>query len=485
MVGTAALLVQVVAGVAAVGSASDLIDAVKADDIQVVRALLGRGASADVSTADGTTALALAVDADNDRMVDLLIRGGARVDIPNRYGVTPLYLAASNANAAIAKRLIAAGANVNETRPEGETPLMAAARTGNADVVTLLLAHSALVNARERWLGETALMLAAAEDRAPVVRILLDHGADPDIRALTLDGEPRRDRSAVALEPLRFNMTFPRGGMTALMLAARQGSRESAKNLVAAGADLNIIDPEGIGALVLALINGHYDVAKVLIEAGADVNATEPDGRTPLWAAVDMHTIEYTLNRPPPPSYDAVDGVEVVTALLQRGADPNAVLKQTVRMRKINAGNPPLLGTGATALMRAATHADLAVLRVLVAGGADPNRKTRIGTTALMLAAGLGWRDLYSGGSEDDAIEFVKVCLSDGGDINAANDDGNTALHGAAQRGSAKVIRFLVANGARPVVNKQGLTPLDEAERFVPVRAEAARVLRELTQTSR
>jgi ankyrin repeat protein len=322
-------------------------------------------------------------------------------------------------------------------------------------------------------------MLAAAENHPAAVQALVNNGADVNVRTFVFDGEPKRDRTAIALQPL--NTTFPRGGFTALMFAARQGALDVARKLVDARADVNVRDPDGIGALVVAIINGHYDVAGFLIDHGADVNAAEPGGRTPLWAAVDMHTLEYTLNRPPPAWHDSIDSLEVVRRLLEHGANPNAVLIQPIKPRKVNVTSPALLGAGATPLLRAATHGDVAVLRLLVAKGADPNLATRAHTTALMLAAGLGWRDLYSGGSDSDALEFLKTCLEHGADVNATNDQGSTALHGAAERGSPVLIDFLAAHGASlEVKNKRGQTPLDEALGFAPVREKAAARLREL-----
>jgi uncharacterized protein len=468
-----------VAGFAAAGADTRVVDAARARNAEALRALLAQNADPNVPEVDGTTALHWAARADDMVMVDALLRAGARVNTANRYSVTPFWMAAGAGNAAMMAAFLKAGADANTMRPEGQTVLMTAARTGRADAVKILLAHGADVNAKESWYGETALMLAAADNHAAVVEALIEAGADVNVRTVVLEGEPPRGTAGAA--PLPQNTTFPRGGFTALMFAARQGSLEPARALVAAGADVNLRDPDGVSTLVLAIINGHFDVAGLLIDKGADVKTAEPGGRTPLWAAVDMHTLEYTLNRPPPAWPDTLDAVAIVKRLLDRGANPNAALRQPLRPRKVNTTNPGLLGVGATPLMRAATHADLPVIRLLLDSGADANAVTAIGTTPLMLAAGLGWRDLYSGGSENDAIEFIKVCLERGADVSAANGQGNTALHGAAQRGSAALIRFLVDRGAKlDARNNQGLTPLDEALRFAPPRERAAALLREL-----
>jgi ankyrin len=467
-------------GLASAAGRSEIAEAAKAGNPQLVRALVARGLDVNAAEVDGTTAIHWAVRSGDASMVQVLLRAGAKADAANRYGVTPLALAALNGEPAVVQMLLDAGANANQARPEGETVLILAARTGRPEPVGLLLARGANIDATDGWLGQTALMSAAAENHGAIVQMLIERGANVNARSKVLPAEPQRDRIAgLALQPL--NTTFPRGGFTALMFAARQGATESARALLAARADVNVLDPEGLGALVIAIVNGHYDLAALLIEHGADVNAAEPGGRTPLWAAVDMHTLEYTLNRPPPAWGDTLDGLDIVKRLLERGANPNVRLIRPVRPRKVNSTNNRLLGVGATPLLRAATHADVGALRLLIDAGADSNLTSQIGTTALMLAAGLGWRELYSGGSEQDAIEFMKVCLARGADVNGTNTEGDTPLHGAAERGSEALIRFLVAAGARlDAKNKQGLTPLDEALGFAPVRVGAAALLREL-----
>jgi ankyrin repeat protein len=319
------------------------------------------------------------------------------------------------------------------------------------------------------------------------VRLLVEHGADVNARARVLEGEPKREivdfrtaKDGLALQALL--TSFPRGGLTPLLLAAREGALSAAGALVDAGADVNLPDPDEIGPLTVAILNGHFELAALLIERGADVRAAEPTGRTPLWAAIDMHTVEWVPNRPPPVVTGPVDSLAVARLLLDRGADPNARLVRGVPARKADAANHPLLGTGATPLMRAATTADLAAMRLLLEKGADVAAATATKTTALLLAAGLGWRDLYGQGTEQQAIEAVKLCLERGGDINAANDQGNTAMHGAASRGANAIVDFLAANGARAdVQNKRGRTPLDEALGQRPSRDATAARLRELT----
>ena len=122
------------------------------------------------------------------------------------------------------------------------------------------------------------------------------------------------------------------------------------------------------------------------------------------------------------------------------------------------------LSAGTTPLMRAARAGDAAVIRLLLETGADPKLTTKDGNTALMFAAGVGYRDKNTRGSERDALEAVKIFVDAGLDLHQVNTRGETALHGAADRGADTIVQFLVDHGAElNVKTKQGFTPLDVA----------------------
>src|SRR5207244_12792533 len=106
---------------------------------------------------------------------------------------------------------------------------------------------------------------------------------------------------------------LPRGSFTPLMYAARQGSLEAARVLAAAGAALNLTDPDGTPALVLALINGHYDTAAMLLEQGADPNIADSTGMAALYAAADLSTLAELFGRASSKSAARLSAVNVMT----------------------------------------------------------------------------------------------------------------------------------------------------------------------------
>ncbi len=105
------------------------------------------------------------------------------------------------------------------------------------------------------------------------------------------------------------------------------------------------------------------------------------------------------------------------------------------------------MGEGATPFLRAAKSSDITVMNLLLAKGADPKLVTKAGTTALMVAAGMGHNKPIRGGEQP--MEAMKLCLDKGVDINAATDKGETALHAAAGQGTDQIVQFLADHGAK------------------------------------
>lgn len=416
---------------------------------------------------DGTTPLHKAVLAGDLADVKRLLADGADVRARTRYGVAPIAMAVTRGNSAIVSALLNAGADPNTAMGAGETALMTAARVGDVTSVQLLLDRGADINARERVYGETAMMFAAIENHAGVIDVLADHKGDVNARSTVLEGPPtwregKDARTGLNGEALQAMLsTFPRGGLTPLLFAARQGSVDAIRALVRKGADVGLTDPEGYSPLLIAIWNLHYTAAAALVEMGADVNQASRTGQTPLLGVADSRTLLHEFGPVGPRPTDSMDALDLARLLLARKADPNRRLTGPSRRPGlpgygiVASGNPNIT-TGATALMRAAVAFDVPMMRVLLTGGADPTITNQNGANALHVAAGLRLSEqsikpatTLGFGSEDDSVEAIKLLLDAGMDVNAADKLGNTAVGAAAARNARKVVEFLVARGAR------------------------------------
>ena len=553
---------------------SPVADAAERGDVATVKSLLKDGADVNAAQGDGMTALHWAADRGNAELAELLIYAGANHSAQTRIGqYTPLHLAGKNGSAAVAKALLKAGADVNvRSSNSGVTPLHMAASSGSAETVTVLVDAKADINAKENEAGQTPLIFAAGLNRVEAIKALLARGADPSISTKVIDvakfsaldraaagvqrkvlegfvgkeseKQPSPSQVQAAIEAgrevLRTGKIPPpdpnapadprgnfnpeeinppvqtKGGMTALLHAARQGYITAAEALLDGGA--NIDQPnagDGTTPLLTAIINGQFDMAMTLIKRGANPNiAAKNNGVAPLWAAIN--TAWQPRTRFPQPQEMELQKstyLEVMQALLDKGADPNhRVGSHPWYLVYTGCGNRNCGladTTGSTAFWRAAYGTDVMAMKLLIAYGADPNipsmspreRPQRGGgapqgaggaimptATANMAkydappipyggpgsfpihaASGVEYGEGFAGNAHRHApgawLAAVKYLVEElGADVNHRDNDGYTPLHHAAARGDNELILYLVSKGADvTAVARSGQTTADMA----------------------
>ena len=422
------------ASLGAMQSSSPLADAAMRGDKAAAKALLKQGVDVGAPQGDGMTALHWAAERGDAELAESLVYAGANVSAVTRIGLyTPLHLAAKSGSAEVAKVLIKGGADVNvKANPSGATPVHLAALAGSADVINLLADAKADVNAKESEWEQTPLIFAASANRATAIAALLKRGADPDISSKTIDvpKQGQLDRAAVerqrkviegfigkdsdkrptpaqmqaAIEasrellksgkipppdpnappPRGFNPeeinppVSTKGGMTALLHAARQGYLEAAEALLDGGANINKTQAgDATSPLLTAVINGQFDMAMMLIKRGADPNLiAKNNGVSPLWAAVNTAWQPRTrFPQPQDMELQKATYLDVMQALLDKGANVNhRIASHPWYLVYTGCGNRNcgLADTaGSTAFWRAAYGTDLLAMKLLVAYGAD------------------------------------------------------------------------------------------------------------------
>jgi ankyrin repeat protein len=516
------------------GSTESLFEASRAGDVDRVRALIARGDDVNAAEGDGMTALHHAAESGKVAAAELLIEAGADLEVKTRIGAhTPLHVASASGRAGVVALLVAAGADVNAKTTTGATPLHFAAASGSAEAVAALLSGGAEVDPREPVWGETPLMFAAAGGRTAVIELLLEKGASPSATAKVVDVVARdkedraerrkrnerimaeRDPKAVEKqkereeaekrgnepEPLNYaGQVGFQGGLTPLLLAARDGHVDAVLALLKGGADINqVSDGTRVSPMLIATINGHFDLAMLLLGKGADPKIASAAGDTPLHAALNVHWAPKA-RHPQPVAYmqQKTTHLEMMEKLLKAGADPNARLQNTLWYTTYNRDLLGVDRTGATPFWRAAYALDIDAMRLLLRYGADPNLPTikvpeRVDEEAggagdgidhsglpeipfggpavypIHAASGVGYGQGFAGNSHrhvpDGWLPAVKFLVEElGADVNARDHNGYTPLHHAAARGDNELILYLVSKGADPTaVARSGQTTADMA----------------------
>jgi len=504
---------------------SSISDAAMRGDRASVLALIKQGADVNAPQGDGVTALHWAARTADADLVKALVAAGANAGARTVFGAyTPLHLAAERGSATTIAALIAARAEVDATTTTGATPLMLAAASGDTAAITALIDAGAKVNAEETDRLQTPLIFAAAADRLDAVKLLIARGADPnhatrltDLSALSKNGENPDGRNlAVKAEARRrpakilvpgaerqhmFNEQVAwQGGMTPLLYAIRQGYTDVALALLDAGVPVNQRKGgDNASALLVATVNGQFDLAAALVERGADPNLVAENGVAPLYAAINlMWAPRAGYPQPRGHANQKLSYLELMTRLLDAGANPNQRLNKKVWYTNFNFDQSGVDEVGATPFWRAAYGADVEAMKLLRRYGADPTIPTMKpaerpetgdvgrremkdvsgvppiptggpGVPALLAAAGVGYGEGFAGNSHRHApggmLAAVKYLVEElGTDVNLRDHEGNTAIHHAAARGDLEMIEYLVSKGADvKAVNREGQTTVDMA----------------------
>ena len=514
-------------------------EAAQQGDEGVVRAALEQGADVNAAQGDGMTALHWAALRDDAEVVRMLLAAGADVNATTRLnGHTPLLLAAEEGRAVVLTPLLQAGADVNDRTTNGTSALMFAAGSGNLEAVNILLTHGAEVNASEFVMDLTPAAFAAEAGRATIILALAKHDADLNAPTKVVDvanlnmaraGAAFRDDNVRPDAPKpgidrKYSMqelVYAQGGMTPLLLAARQGHLDAVEALLDSGADVNQVSGgDGTSPLLIATINGRFDLAMVLLTRGADPTLTAESGVAPLYAALNCVWAP-RVSYPQPNAYlnQQTTHVELLKELLDKGAEPNVRLKKSVWYFDHYLDYSGLVEIGATPFWRAAYAADVEAMKVLAAYGADPTIPTArppgrrrawfatgvspdiesapplplVGGQAIppiVAAAGTGYIWGFAAANVHrhapaGQLAAVKCLVEElNVDVNARDEEGETALHNAAARGDVEMIRYLVAQGGHVMaVTRRGATTADYANGpapLIPPNPEALALLESL-----
>ena len=398
----------------------------------VVRSLTKAGAKASVLTSSGATPLHFAAEAGSADAINALADAGADVNAKeSENGQTPLIFAASAGNVDAMKALIKRGADVNLPSKmvdlAKEQALTRQSATIRRQVLNSMVPQGTPPTASQQQAAVQAAREYYATGKLPPAPAATAGAGGPggggggggrgggrggagggaaaadDPAALAAAGGGFAGRGSLQGITDPNNTEGPslssnaKGGLTPLHHAAREGYTAAITALLDAGADINKKSSDGNTPLLVALINGQFDVAMQLVEKGASVNTPgDAYGITPLWAAVNSRWQPRTrYPQPQEMDYQKATYLDVMKALLEGGADPDARVKgHPWFMVYSDCGNANCglsNVTGSTAFWRAAYGTDVNAMKLLVKYSADPNIPT--------MAAGGGGRGGGGGGA--------------------------------------------------------------------------------------
>ena len=523
----------------------------------VIEPLVKAGADVNGKTANGTTPLMFAAASGSVETVDALVASGADVNVVDGVrGLTAAMYAAASDRAAVLGALAAHGADLKKTSKvvdlealskdpaalmgiifgnpapppkEGEKPNVDQRLPGaqnkpgqdefgeskeGAQKEGAAQENAAKENApaKPSAQGQPAAGKAAAvKESGPAKESAPAKEEAAQEQAPAKEGAPGKEASARKPAPKKpqlagidrqyflNELVSAQGGLAPIHFAARDGHLDSVKALLAAGADVNeVTQGDKTSPLLIATLNGQFDVAKYLLDNGADPRLTSDNGVTPLYAAINCEWAPKALY-PQPRAYlqQKTSYLDLMQALLEKGADPNVRLRKKVWYSGYSFDLSGVDEIGATPFWRAAYASDVDAMRLLMAHGADPTIPTMKpagrpragdidrqvkdvsgippvpvggpGIPPLLAAAGAGYGEGFAANAHRFApggmLAAVKYLVDDlHADVNAKDHEGNTALHDAASRGDNEMIEFLVSRGAdATAVNREGKTTADMA----------------------
>jgi len=500
-------------------------------DLETMNLLLYAGAACDPLTRVGRyTPLHLASSRGHAAAVARLLAAGGSPRAVTATGVQPIHLAAEAGSADTVKALLDRGADLNaQDLTHGRTALVFAASQNRLDAMTLLLVKGAdarvatkVIDYKARAADDTAARQArdrvftATTGRASQSNNNINDppptaAGEPAGGPSTGSGQAGRGRGAPAppygidpaaaggrrgggggmRPPSDVEQMAQQGGFTALHYAARDGYADAAALLLTSGLDVNVRSAGNHATpLLVAVINGNFDVAMTFLKRGADPNLASDDGAAPLFATLNNEwALRTWYPQPTAGKQQTTSYLQLMAALLQAGADPNARTRTHIWYAAYNTGRMGVDFTGATPFWRAAYALDIEAMRLLVKYGADPNLPTMsYGANRPNDPSGL--RPMATGGPHvppfhaasgvgygtsrvaqqhqhvpDGWMPAAKYFVEELGiDINVRDAEGFTALHHAAARGDNEVIHYLLAHGADLMaVNRAGQTTVDMA----------------------
>ena len=332
-------------------------------------------------------------------------------DVDSEVRWIQLHAACVQENTQNVQTLLDAETDVNHASSAGHTPLHIAVSKNCIDIITLLLDQRADVNGINSC-HETPLHIAVDKGEEPIIQKLLSWKADPSLK------------DAV--------------GNTSLHLAVKK--EEAKPGFIKAGASVNISDWSPFPSCYSSC---NIQLVQAIIDHGAHVNVMNNRRQTALWFACCSGQVEFVkilLNAGADPNIADKNGESCLHAAVYGSCNAETIQNLIDHGASVNAVN----GDGATALLLACGSAKSATVDVLLKAKADPNLPDTDGDASLHAATAANC-------SKETLQEIIKY----GGNVNAVNKRGRTALLLNCSYGQMDSVQVLLGAGADPNITDE------------------------------
>ncbi len=439
----------------------EYFEAINTGDIEKVKMYLSNHPNLlEETNEQGFSPLLFAANADQTEIAKYLVKKGANIHFKNAQGYQAIHLAAKNGNIDLVKLLIEKGVSVNEKVADGTMPINFAAWSGDFETAVYLEKNGADYMAIVSN-NASLLMWSALGGNTAIYDRYEEKGVSRDVRDNDGDGPLHWAASGESTQMVKHLVNKKKydineknnKGATPLQIGLEWGKLNTSKAFFELGISPDTKNSTGGNCLHSAARTGNAELIEYLIEKECDINAHNSNGATPINDAAssgNLRAVELMVRNGAKVNpkdclaegCNKVDGSPLHNSVWRNPEIVKYLIKQGANVNALNADKQ-------TPLHISTFGRCIDCVRALVDGGADLNKQDKYGKTPLHHAI------------KREKKEIANYLVNQKVDISLKDKTGKTVVHLAAICGFCDVIDKLIENGGDvKAKDNLGNTPL-------------------------